>query len=299
MVKTGPILRIDETSALPEGGLRNCIVHSKVRTYDKCNTVSSSLSIKSVLSGVERYRLNKVDYRLSTNEYLIVDEGQLLDIAFKEEQLAEGVCIYLDKDFFKQALSLMILGHSRVMDDPETMLDNELLSLKYRQTDSSFGSYLRSVSDVIREGNTDKLSEEFFVSLSWKLARHHQHVSGTVDRISAVKTGTRVELYRRAMLARDYIEGNLFSQNISIKQLALHSALSEVQLHRVFKKVFTAAPYQYVIKRKMDKAAELLEAKSMSVADLGRFLGFPDTPTFSKLFKKTFGVSPSLFQGQN
>lgn len=296
---SGHILHLDERSILPGDGSTNYVVHSKVRTYHKFNTVTSVLSVKTVLSGTERYRIDKVEYRLSGNEYLIVDQGRNLDIDFNEKQIAEGMCFYLDRKYFDQALTLVVEGESSSVDAPDNLLHVELVSAKYRPSDSSLGNFIQRVSHQIAHGNVDNLSEDFFLGLSLKLVDHQRKITGTINQVPGIKPSTRKELYQRAILARNYIEDNLWSERITLGKLASEAALSEVQLHRVFKKVFTTTPYQYVLNRKMDEAARILRAKSRSIGEVSELLGFPDTPTFSKLFKKTFGKSPSLFQSSN
>ena len=47
---------------------------------------------------------------------------------------------------------------------------------------------------------------------------------------------------------------------------------------------------------RMERAAQLLEEKNLSVAEIARSCGYPDPLTFSKAFKRTMGVTPSQYR---
>ena len=68
------------------------------------------------------------------------------------------------------------------------------------------------------------------------------------------------------------------------------------QLCRVFKQSGRPGPFQYLIHKKMNHAAELLVAGRKSVKETAFMLGYEDPYHFSRLFKRHFGQSPAHFQ---
>jgi len=112
--------------------------------------------------------------------------------------------------------------------------------------------------------------------------------------IDAIKKTTKIETLKRLLIAYEYIHDNLY-KNISIKELGLASGLSEFHLYNSFKEVFGKTPHQYMINQKMMRAKELLLNKTNTASEVSMILSFPDLPSFSKLFKKTFGMSPSKY----
>lgn len=114
-------------------------------------------------------------------------------------------------------------------------------------------------------------------------------------RIKAIKSSTQVEIMKRLLVGFEYIHDNL-TKNVSIKELAVTTCLSEFHLYDSFKNVFGSTPHQYMIAQKMIKAKEMLQNKSATVSEVSALLNFPDLPTFSKLFKKTFGMAPTHFK---
>ncbi len=91
----------------------------------------------------------------------------------------------------------------------------------------------------------------------------------------------------------DYLDEH-FAEKISLDQIAENMYLSPFYISKIFKSEIGESPIHYLIRIRMEKAKELLEKKpELSVADVSGCVGYEDVYHFSKLFKKTYGVSPS------
>ena len=66
-------------------------------------------------------------------------------------------------------------------------------------------------------------------------------------------------------------------------------------LRKLFQKEFGVTPHQYLNNKRLQIAAETLSNSSDSVADIALMCGFRDPLYFSRMFKKKYGVSPSLY----
>jgi AraC-like DNA-binding protein len=85
---------------------------------------------------------------------------------------------------------------------------------------------------------------------------------------------------------------------ITRESMAAQANLSTSRFHTVFKKVTGEAPMQYVIRRRMDRARELLLGSSAPVSEVARAVGYPDQFHFSREFKHTFRISPVQYRRQ-
>ena len=56
------------------------------------------------------------------------------------------------------------------------------------------------------------------------------------------------------------------------------------------------SPQEYLLSLKMEKACNLLTNLQLSIGDVARQVGYEDQLTFSKIFKKSKGVSPKLYR---
>ncbi|WP_168200074.1 AraC family transcriptional regulator [Acetobacter vaccinii] len=79
----------------------------------------------------------------------------------------------------------------------------------------------------------------------------------------------------------------------TIKLLAQRVGLSEKRLKDGFRKYYQTGPYGFLQKLRMDHAKSLLAGHTMSVTDVALQVGYSNSSHFSKLFKRSFGVSPS------
>jgi len=87
--------------------------------------------------------------------------------------------------------------------------------------------------------------------------------------------------------------GEHISEPVYIRDLADCVNLSEKYFITYFKRVVGITPTNYIIQAKMKKALEYLHEHKYSVKEVAAFVGYSDIYTFSKVFKKTYGISPS------
>ena len=84
-----------------------------------------------------------------------------------------------------------------------------------------------------------------------------------------------------------------YLSNPGIRQVAIESSMSEFHFYRCFKQVTGFTPYQYMLEKRLAHARELLSEKTLLVSEIATQCGFPDVFTFSKAFKRKYGVSPT------
>ena len=97
-----------------------------------------------------------------------------------------------------------------------------------------------------------------------------------------------------AQFIESYVKANILHK-ISIKDLAKLLSVSERSLFYIFTKNFDASPNDYINRTRMDAAAEHL-SNGLSVREVSELFRFSETTSFSRMFKKYYGISPSEFQ---
>ncbi|PWL40454.1 AraC family transcriptional regulator [Flagellimonas aquimarina] len=91
------------------------------------------------------------------------------------------------------------------------------------------------------------------------------------------------------------IESHLFS-DITLIELAQLTNRSLSSFKRKFKATYHSPPLQYIHSRRLQKSKELLAISEQSIGDIAFDCGFKTINHFSKKFKESFGVSPSLYR---
>jgi AraC-like DNA-binding protein len=64
----------------------------------------------------------------------------------------------------------------------------------------------------------------------------------------------------------------------------------------LFRRFSGQTPYQYLLRRKLEAAAARLSEPGALVKEVALEAGFSDPFHFSRVFKRVFGVAPSVFR---
>lgn len=91
------------------------------------------------------------------------------------------------------------------------------------------------------------------------------------------------------------INDHLDDENLTMDLIASEVGLSRVHLHRKMKDLTGQTPHDFIRKLRLKKAAELLASGKMNVSEVTYTCGFSSPTSFSALFKKFYGVAPSLY----
>lgn len=91
--------------------------------------------------------------------------------------------------------------------------------------------------------------------------------------------------------------GNYYGDELpSIAELANQFNISTSTLKRQFKLIYHKNIYSYYLEQKMTLGLSMLEDNKASVSEIAYSLGYQKVNSFSKIFKKRFGILPSQVQ---
>lgn len=92
-----------------------------------------------------------------------------------------------------------------------------------------------------------------------------------------------------------FVSGHL-GKALPVEKLADVANMSRAHFVRQFTRAAGVSPSEYVFKRRMEKAANLLEVSRDSIAEVAAQCGFANANYFAKAFRRAFDVSPSEFR---
>lgn len=97
------------------------------------------------------------------------------------------------------------------------------------------------------------------------------------------------------MRSIEYIEKNL-KNPLSINNVAEYTCYSLYHFIRIFNSYTGHSPYDYIMRRRLSQAALELDSDSCRITDIAFEYAFNNVETFSRAFKKMFGVLPNQFR---
>jgi AraC family transcriptional regulator len=95
----------------------------------------------------------------------------------------------------------------------------------------------------------------------------------------------------------EFITENL-SSNLSLAEMANLLQMGPCHFARAFKESTGLSPHQYVLRRRVERALQMLKGTRTNLADIAYDLGFSSQGHFTTVFSKIVGVSPSSYRDQ-
>ena len=83
----------------------------------------------------------------------------------------------------------------------------------------------------------------------------------------------------------------------TLQQIAAECHVNNAYLCRLFRRYDSQSPYQYLLRLKMNHAAERLKQPLALIKQVAEEAGFADPFHFSRVFTSVFGLSPTAFRG--
>ena len=102
------------------------------------------------------------------------------------------------------------------------------------------------------------------------------------------------DTYLRIVNAKLYIDEN-YHEPIDLEQVSKKAFISKFHFHRLFRRIYQKTPLEYITRKRIDKAKELL-AENKPVTQVCNQVGFESISSFSILFKKEIGFAPQYYR---
>ncbi|MBT3379125.1 MAG: helix-turn-helix domain-containing protein [Lentisphaerae bacterium] len=92
------------------------------------------------------------------------------------------------------------------------------------------------------------------------------------------------------------VEERLEDPSLALPDVARAASLSVAQLCRVFQGEMGTSPMKFVTAKRIEHACDLLQRTALRVSEISSRVGFRDPLHFSRVFRRTIGVSPTRFR---
>jgi AraC-like DNA-binding protein len=106
---------------------------------------------------------------------------------------------------------------------------------------------------------------------------------------------SKTPAYSSFQRCRQYIEQHSLRLK-NLRQISTECHINNAYLCRLFRRYDNQSPGQYLLRLKMNYAAQRLQDPGALVRNVAEEAGFPDPFHFSRAFTSVFGLSPSAFR---
>jgi AraC-like DNA-binding protein/DNA gyrase inhibitor GyrI len=95
----------------------------------------------------------------------------------------------------------------------------------------------------------------------------------------------------------DYVSANLH-QPLALDKLAEQIYVSQRQLLRIMRSSLNEPLSAYVARQRVERSALYMQTEKMNLTQLADRVGYDNPQSFSKAFKKHFGISPKMYMNE-
>jgi AraC family transcriptional regulator len=102
---------------------------------------------------------------------------------------------------------------------------------------------------------------------------------------------------REMRLLEDYVDAHLH-HNITLEDLAQALGMGVWTLNRHLRRTQNASAYAFVVKRRIQRAKELLGLGDLSLKEIAAAVGFSDQAHMTRMFRAKLGMTPGQYRKQ-
>ena len=131
----------------------------------------------------------------------------------------------------------------------------------------------------------------------WKEERLCELINTSIENVRSMQKTDSI-VHSQKDVIKDYIDRN-YKKDISAKDVAGILGYSDVYFSKVFKQLFDDNFINYLTKIRIDRAKLLLKDISFNIKEVGKSVGYADSNYFTKVFKRSIGISPSEYRNRH
>jgi len=273
------------------------IIFNALSKESHCDHHVGCLSFKTVLSGEEWYGVSNRHLAVRPGQFLILNNDQNYSCHIDKGESVRTLSVFFKKEFASSVFCNALTNEETLLNNPFRDGDTPEFFQTLRSVDSTLLLQLKNlVASLEREGYNSFTVDEYLVFLLNYLVTVHQSDSNLSKKVNAVKSSTKIELYKRLCIAKDFLH-SYYHDKVDLNAISAAACLSVPQLVRQFKSVFHTTPHQYLMKIRLQRAAELLK-NEIPVNEIAWCCGFENVSAFCRAFKSEYRVQPGRYLKQ-
>jgi len=264
-------------------GTRNALLSARARTHF-VNDFAGPLSIKSVAEGTVAWKSGGRELVVDRDSFLVLNHGEPYSMAIESRTPVATLCVFFQEGFVESV-------HGSLAGDA---IDSEPAPARFlgrlHARDSRILPRMQAIAEAGEPGNL--WLDEQYLELARDLLLLNRDLGRRMRLMPARRPATREELFRRVRRGQEILHADP-SSDWGLAEIARASYLSPYHFQRAFTRAFGKSPHQYRNGLRLARARRLLESTRMTVTEICGAVGFESAPSFSTLYRQSFGEPPS------
>ncbi|MDZ4815011.1 MAG: AraC family transcriptional regulator [Verrucomicrobiota bacterium] len=247
--------------------------------------------IALITGGLSRHVVNGKSHRIKTGD-LFVFNGQAAHAFLDPRSLKVFNLMYSPQFFLKEARDLLKMPGYHALFKLEPHFHGKR---EYRSHLQLSANELSQTEEQMRRIEQEFLCERdgrepmirvLFLELVISLSRLYSQKKLSENRSDRIG---------RIAEAVAYLE-NQFREPIKLETLAHKANLSVSQFQRIFKDIYDVPPMDYILRKRVRLACEIIRQKDDKIISIAHECGFSDSNYFARQFRKITGQTPSEYR---
>ncbi len=270
----------------------------KSKKLEETKSHISRLSIRCMLKGEQYYKVGNHEHLVTPENYLVVNQGQRYKTSFDSNEEQEMILVGFRPGFAEEVYSSIINSDEKLLDDPLISVGEPIYF--FEQTyhlDPVIQDLFIRLRSLLNEDIAWRKSvdlDTIYTTMISRLLIVRKDLFSRINNLDNTKHSTRVELYRRLTIAKDYMDANI-DRKINVDEVARVAFMSPFHFKRTFKKFFKITPHNYHVRQRLEYSCRLIGRGHFTVRDICHRVGFEDVSSFIRLFRRQYGCTPGEF----
>lgn len=251
------------------------------------------LEISFVKTGTGTYKIENNTYNLMAGDVMVINNSELHGIFMEEGEYLINTVIHFEPEFIWNTLNIdMDYKFLQIFYEKGDGMYNQL-DRNNPATNEIFNSLLEIENEFLYKRPAYELMiKAKMLKIFATIVRFYDYVSD----INAKAMFDEDKINMNSVL--EFIDDNI-NENIKLNDLANVACMSPNYFCSIFKKFNGLSPFEYIKRKRVQKAIEYIKTTNKSITEIATICGFNTSTNFNKSFKKVTGKAPSYYRLQN
>lgn len=253
-------------------------MHAHFRDHEYSLHSHDTYSFGITDAGAQRFRCRGADHTSAAGMVMAFNPDDVHDGRAAAEMGYHYRIVHIGLSVVRDILADASDGHDRALP----------LFVRPVLTDQRLTGTLARLHASLLGSSSDLMREELLMAAVLTMAER------AATRAPRVRTPAGAEQRRTARRARAVLDETLL-EPVSVHHLAAAAGCSRFALYRAFRAEYGMGPSDYQRLLRLRRARRLLTS-GMPAADVAAASGFSDQAHFNRWFKRTYGITPGIYQ---